>query len=227
MTTESDLNWRDRRIDGVILDLDGTLTNSIDLYFEVFQETGLQFGLMFEREEVLAPLAEGKPPWEQTFPQDIEDRQAKIRQFKAAAGKGFVKAFKEVRPYTGVDEMLAVLRNRGLKLGVVTDSNAEALKVLDDYSLADYFAAMVCQDDGVPRKPDPYGIIRCLKKMGVRPFNAVTVGDALLDVWAGQRAGTLTVGVLTGLATQWQFLEERATAIVDRVTDVLSLWDFR
>lgn len=226
VTTESNLDWRDRRIEGIVLDLDGTLTNSIELYFKAFQETGLQFGLTFEREAVLEPLAEGKAPWDRAFPEDLPDRDEKIREFRAASRKGFIKAFKQVRPFAGVDAMLATLTERGLKLGLVTDSTVEALKVLDDHLLAHYFSVMVSQNDGVPRKPEPYGVIRCLKKMGVRPFNAVTVGDALLDIWAGQRAGTLTVGVLTGLATRRQFQEENTTAIVDQVTDILSLWDF-
>ena len=224
MTAESEVLWRDRRIDGVILDLDGTLTNSIDIYFRVFQETGRQFGLIFDRESVLEPLAEGKSLWDLINSDNPEDPEDKVGQFKREVRTRVPMALDQVRPLTGVDEVLDALTARGVKLGVVTDAIAPALEVLDTYSLSDYFSAMISLDDGLPRKPEPYGIIRCLKQMGVRPFNAVTVGDALLDVWAGQRAGTLTVGVLTGLASRRQLMEESPTAVVECVTDIMSLW---
>lgn len=224
MTAESDLYWRGRRIDGVILDLDGTLTDSIDVYFRAFQETGREFGITFDRESVLRPLAEGEAPWNRAVLDDPTDAEEKMRQFKREARKRFTRTLDQVRPLHGVDGVLAALTARGLKLGVVTDSPAVSFKVLDDYSLSHYFSAMISQNDGVPRKPEPDGIILCLQAMGVSPSNAVTVGDSLLDIWAGRRAGTLTVGVLTGLATRSQFMKADPTAVVERVTDVLSLW---
>lgn len=58
-------------------------------------------------------------------------------------------------------------------------------------------------------KPEPTTLHMALHKLGVQPQDAVMVGDRLdTDILAGQRAGVLTVLVLTGVSTR----DEVATA---------------
>jgi 4-nitrophenyl phosphatase len=58
-------------------------------------------------------------------------------------------------------------------------------------------------------KPEPLMLEMALHRLGVKPDEAVMVGDRLdTDILAGQRAGMLTVLVLTGVSTR----EEVATA---------------
>jgi HAD superfamily hydrolase (TIGR01509 family) len=119
-----------------------------------------------------------------------------------------------------VEQVLAELHSRGLKIGLVTDSPATSLDPLQSEEIIQYFSAMVTIDDGIPKKPEPDGLIECLCRMDTRAENAVFVGDALIDIRAGKKAGTLTIGVLTGLANRRQFESECPTALVEDVTQV-------
>lgn len=220
MNSDSGILWCERTVKGVVFDLDGTLTNSIQIYHEVFCEIAARLGIRMTRDELFTPLAEGMNPWRRAFPKEMPNREEKIREFKRVAHPSFAEALKQVRPYPGVDRVLSELHSRGLKIGLVTDSSKASLEPLRSGALTHYFSAMVTIDDGVPKKPEPDGLIECLHRMDIPAENAVFVGDALIDVRAGKEAGTLTIGVLTGLANRRQFEAESPTALVDDVTQV-------
>lgn len=220
MNSDSGILWHGRSVAGVVFDLDGTLTNSIQIYHEVFCEISARIGISMTRDELFMPLAEGMSPWNRAFPNDLPNREETIREFKRIAYPRFAEALKRVRPFPGVEQVLIDLYSRGVKLGLVTDSPAAALEVLHSEAMSHYFCAMVTIDDGVPKKPEPDGLVECLKRMDISAENAVFVGDALIDIRAGKEAGTLTIGVLTGLANRRQFESERPTALVDDVTQI-------
>ena len=81
------------------------------------------------------------------------------------------------------------------------------------------------RDEGFPSNPAPDGILECLKRMETPPSQAITIGDTPLDILAGKAAGTLTIGVLSGIGNRAQLQEEEPTAIIGRVSDLLSLFD--
>lgn len=217
------MDWHGRRLKGVVFDLDGTLTDSIEIYYEVLEEICTRVGIRVTREEVLAPLAEGIQFWDQVLPMDVPDREETIRKFRELAAKAFRDALDLVRPVPGVEEVLEALDERGMTIGLVTDSREASLRPLLSHSLMRYFTATITRDDGFPLKPEPEGILECLRRMGISPRNALMVGDSLLDIRAGKDAGTLTIGVLSGLASRGQFQAEEPTALVEDVTEVLSV----
>lgn len=102
--------------------------------------------------------------------------------------------------YPGVREMLADLRQRGLKIGVVTDGHEAMqktkLQALGIDGLVDTFVLNASL--GAP-KPDPKGLTEALRRLGVEAAAAVYVGDhPVFDILMAQRAGVRSVRVLTG-----------------------------
>jgi phosphoglycolate phosphatase len=227
MNARSRIKWHGRTLEGVVFDLDGTLTDSIDVYYEVVRKAAVQLGVRIGREEIFRPLAEGSEPWDGVFPQDLPDRRETIRAFRRAMRPAFFEALKRVRPLAGVPEVLDTLNENGIRMGLVTDSFSGSLEPLRTAGLIRYFAATVTQDDGFPRKPDPQGLLECLSRMGADAAHGVVVGDTLMDVAAGQRAGTLTIGVLSGLASREQLETARPTALVDELGGILELFGLK
>jgi HAD superfamily hydrolase (TIGR01548 family) len=92
--------------------------------------------------------------------------------------------------------ILAALRRRGFRLGVVTGRTAfEAHYVLRRFGIARHFSAVVTHDDVEReekrarkplRKPHPYSLLLCLGKLKARSF--VYVGDLPDDVKAAHAA---------------------------------------
>jgi len=92
--------------------------------------------------------------------------------------------------YPGVMEGLEWLRANGYRIGCVTNK-AEAFTVplLKDKGLYDYFEVVVSGDTCSRKKPDPEPLLHAAQQMGVAPDHALMIGDSKSDVKAARAAG--------------------------------------
>lgn len=94
------------------------------------------------------------------------------------------------RPYPGVPELLAALAARGLKMAVVTNkSTVFTLPLLQQFDIARYFGALVCGDTLPTKKPNPDVIFHSCELLGVKPEQALMIGDSANDALAARAAG--------------------------------------
>ncbi len=92
--------------------------------------------------------------------------------------------------YPQVRETLTALRERGVKLAVVTNKEGRyTTTVLDVHQLAPLLDSVVSGDTLPTKKPDPAGIQRCLAQFDVPPERALFVGDSSIDVATARNAG--------------------------------------
>ena len=221
-----DVVWQGRRLEGIVFDVDGTLTDSIEAYYETFRESCARIGIQVTRKDVLEPMVDGSKIWDRAIPHDLPDRQEKIQQCIQIIGQVFLEVIRRTQPFQGIEEVLLSLRQNGLTLGILTSSWKPALLPLEKNGLIACFAAVISREDGYAAKPAPDGVLACLNLMNVDPAHALTVGDSPLDIRAGKEAGALTIGVLSGIATREQLEAEAPTLIIDSVgglTAVLGL----
>jgi len=217
--------WSERRVEGIVFDVDGTLTDSIEAYYEGFREVMAKIGIHIKREDLLEPMATGSLIWDRVVPENTPDRDEKIRQCMELIPQIYREVFKSVQPFPGLESVLMRLEEKGVCLGVLTASRAIAVQPLHHHSLNGYFRVIITREEGFPNKPAPDGILECLKRMDIPPNQAITIGDTPLDIRAGKAAGTLTVGVLSGIGNRAQLQAEEPTAIVGGVSELLSLFD--
>jgi putative hydrolase of the HAD superfamily len=97
-----------------------------------------------------------------------------------------------------LDEVLAELKQGGYKLGVITNtvtSREEHVRIaLRKIGCEKYFDAVVTSVDMSCNKPDKKIFLTALKKLGVKPEEAVMVGDRIkTDIAGGNRIGMRTV----------------------------------
>lgn len=85
---------------------------------------------------------------------------------------------KHLEPYPDVKPTLRGLRKMGLKLAIVTDApRLKACQRLDAMGIADLFDAVVCLEDTGSKKPGPLPFRKALETLGVKPSEAMHVGD--------------------------------------------------
>jgi HAD superfamily hydrolase (TIGR01549 family) len=126
------------------------------------------------------------------------------------------------RPQPDAHPLLAALRARGCRLGIVTrNSEANAALTLRAAGLADFFAA----GDGIGRescapKPSPDGLTHLLGQWQATGAESVMVGDYLYDLQAGRAAGTGTVLFDPGAVFRWR---EHADLCIDRLAALTRL----
>jgi len=130
------------------------------------------------------------------------------------------------RPFPGVPETLAALRQAGWVLGVVTNKPERATRaVLAALGLAPLFVAVGGGDSYPARKPDPRHLLAVLEAMGGEPAHAAMVGDHHNDIVAARGAGVrVAVAVAYGYAAE-PAEALGADAVLARFADLPALLD--
>ncbi len=149
-------------IKSVIFDMDGTLFISPFNWKRIKERLGVKEGLILDYLHSLPP----------------EEKREKFLLLENMERE----AVSMGKPAPGVDQVLSVLKRRGLKLGVLTNnSRALAEKILSRFPIN--FDALITRDDGI-WKPYPEAVEKALNRLGTNPEHTVYVGDNRLDIEA-------------------------------------------
>lgn len=128
----------------------------------------------------------------------VPDDKLKIARelFNRYYSEGLSQDF-EVYPY--VQEGLALFKDMGIALGVVTNKpHVFAEPLLGYMGLTPYFGAILGGEVLDKKKPDPTPLFYVLDKLHVPAEKAIMVGDSLNDVKAGENAHMPTVAFTYG-----------------------------
>ena len=96
-------------------------------------------------------------------------------------------------------------------------------QILDALDWRAPFSTIIGGDLMAEKKPDPGGLHHILKQHGVQPEEALMIGDSLVDVETGKRAGVKTCGVTHGHAGRESLESAQPDWIID---DLLELKSF-
>lgn len=124
------------------------------------------------------------------------------------------------KPVSGLHRLLDHLKHNGFKLAVVTADITERAKIsLTSLQLIDYFDAIIGADLVENTKPAPDMALMACHQLGVKPGQAVIIGDTPRDIYMAKSAGASSVGVLTGVCTKEQLAD--ADTVINSVTELL------
>jgi phosphoglycolate phosphatase len=194
-----------------ILDLDGTLVDSLDDLAASVNHALATVGLPpRSRDEVRGFVGEGarRLVARAVAPRDdlLEPALAAWREHYEAHCLDRTRLFPGLAPVlAAATRPLAVLTNKPGPL---------ARKILAGLGVADRFTAVVGGDEA-PRKPDPAGARALMARAGATPEETVLVGDSRVDVATGRAAGVGVVAVTWGLGARDDLVAAGATALVE------------
>ncbi len=214
------------KLRGVLLDLDGTIADSIEFFYGLACEMlGAANCPPPGRSEVLDAIANGLVPHERFLPADFPDREAFLARIHRDHFPNWIRRYgTEIEPLMGAVETIRVLECRDLRLALVTSSSGP-LPFLDRWGIRGSFTAIIGRGDVRRIKPDPEAVLLALERLGLDPSQVVNVGDTPLDVLAGLAAGVTTVGVLTGAGTEHQLRAAGASQILRSLTELPDFLD--
>lgn len=192
-----------KRVNNVLLDLDGTLADTApDLAFAL--NTVLE-----ERGKAPLPLDAIRPSVSLggiamvrlAFQIDEDNREF------AALKKRFLEVYRaNIARYTvlfdGMHEVLACLDKKRVPWGIVTNkSTCLTLPLMDELRLASRTPCIVCGDTVEFSKPHPAPMLHACKLLRCAAQDTLYVGDARRDIEAGNRAS------MTTLVARYGYLE--------------------
>lgn len=129
------------------------------------------------------------------------------------------------RPYPGIMDMLAGLKERGLKMAIVSNKVQPETEALRELWFADFIPVAVGRVEGIAPKPDPAMAFKALELLDSRPEDAWFVGDSQPDVRTGKNAGCTSVGCTWGFRDFATLEEEYPDFIIDSPLELLDIVD--
>ena len=127
------------------------------------------------------------------------------------------------KPYSGIIEMLEELKEREIKLAVVSNKPHEfAGKVVKRY-FGNIFEIAYGQRPNHPTKPDPKTVYEVMNVLGVSNDECIYVGDSDVDISTARNAEVKSVGVAWGFRGTGELEAAGADYIIHNPKELIKL----
>jgi alpha,alpha-trehalase len=228
------IDWK--RFRAVLFDLDGVLTDTARLHSMAWKQTFDEYlrwrqrstaeeFIPFDEDEDYRRFVDGKPRYEGVdaflrsraveLPWGSPDDEPGYETVCAIGNRknvlvGRLMAERGVDVYPTSRAVLSTLRDRGVRLAVVT-SSANAAAVLEAAQLAEFFEVtvdgIVAASLGLRGKPQPDPFLAAVGQLEMTPDEAIVVEDAISGIKAGVAGG---FGLVVGVARHGNRLDLEA-----------------
>ena len=205
----------------VLFDMDGTVLDTLGDLAAAVNHTLREFS-MPERSitEVAAALSNGAA---YLIAHTVPDGTPKELTDKVlAAYAPYYDAHCDILtgPYDGIVPLMEKLRDRGVKLAVISNKQDTAVKPLAEKYFPGLLEIAVGESAEVRRKPNPDAVLAALRHIGVEREDAIYVGDTEVDLQTARNAGMECASVDWGFRTREQLVEIGAEHIFDTVQEL-------
>ena len=211
----------------VIFDLDGTLLNTIeDLHLALahaLDACGLAPATLAQTQ---ARVGNGRAKLiERSLPASASPE---LTTRVTSAFDHYYAAHKNdhTRPYPGMVELAARLRDEGMRVAVVSNKSNYAVRELMDSYYPGVFDVAMGSSDTVPKKPNRIMVDTALTRLGAAAQadaaagRAVYVGDSEVDVATAANAGLPCIAVSWGFRTVEQLRAAGAATIASTADEL-------
>ncbi|TDT58392.1 pyrophosphatase PpaX [Fonticella tunisiensis] len=176
-------------INAVLFDLDGTLIDTNELIVQSFKYTFKKhLNIDISKDEIVKFFGEPLHTTLARYDEKNADRLLKdYREYNESIHDSMIKGIE------GAEEVLKELKNRGIKLGIVTSKRRTlAERGLNIFNLLGLMDVVITPEDTLKHKPEGEPAVKACKLLGVSPEEALMVGDSPVDILCGKNAGTKT-----------------------------------
>lgn len=174
----------------VIFDFDGTLADTSQLIINSFNCIYKKF---YSEEKSAEYIAESfgeplKTTIEREFNEPFEDVVKDYRDYQ------FGRFDVEVKLFSNSKETLEELKQRGIKMGIVTSRLRNTTDhALELFNIKKYFKVIVPADEVENHKPHPEPLLKALKILNSKPEETLFIGDSRFDIECAKNAGAVSV----------------------------------
>lgn len=211
-------------MEAVVFDMDGIIFDSELLVLETWKEVAEKHGFPDIEKVCKECLGTNDAATRQIFlehygrefPYDEYAKEMSALFHKRAAGGKLPK-----KP--GVEELLAALKERGIKVALASSTRRETvLRELEEGGLLHYFDKVVCGDMVSRSKPEPDIFLKACELLDVSPEKAYVIEDSYNGIRAAHSAGMKPI-MVPDLAAPTEEMQELAGWILPSLREVQAL----
>ena len=185
---------------GVLFDLDGTLLDSAPDFVASLDNLLVRHNQpKLDPEIIRSHVSDGS--WKLTslgFNIDISDEKCTVLRNELLE-EYESNLLQHGGVFDGINELLTSLKEDNIPYGIVTNKPLRFAKpILMNEVAFKHCKTLICPDHLNAIKPDPEGILKGCKDLGLHPDECIYVGDHEKDLEAGINAGTKVIACYFG-----------------------------
>lgn len=214
-------------IQGVLLDIDGTLVLSNDAHAQAWVEAFAEYGYEIKFADVRPLIGMGG---DQLIPRILPELSGEEGVGKKAANRRkelIIEKFSQtLKPAPGSRKLVQQLKQDGFKLVVASSATSQELSsLLKAGEVEDLLAKepTTTSSDAEATKPEPDLVQVALSKGNLQPEQAIMLGDTPYDIEAAYKAGVGVIAFRCGGFDDTQLADARA--IYDDPADLLKHYE--
>jgi HAD superfamily hydrolase (TIGR01549 family) len=176
-----------KKYEGIIFDIDGTLTSTNELIFATFNHIAQKYeGRTYSDEEIIAMFG----PTEDVILREKFNGD----KFKEVYDE-YYRFYRENHPrmadlYPGIVDILRELKERKILTSIFTGKGRKTTEItLEILGIKNFFDMIVTGDDVLNHKPSPEGIYKFIETYKLDKRKVLMVGDSIADIIAAREAG--------------------------------------
>ncbi|HET9184250.1 MAG TPA: HAD family hydrolase [Candidatus Angelobacter sp.] len=184
----------------VMFDIDGTLTDSVDIHAIAWQEALRHFGYRLPYERVRRQIGKGGDQLLQTLlsRSEFERSGEELDHYRGELFKS--KYMKLIRPLSMVPELFQPIRRQGTRIVLASSAKRDEVEQYEKLlHIEDLVEHETSADDAERSKPHPDIFQAAMERLGNPPAQeVVAVGDTPYDAQATAAISVACIGVLSG-----------------------------
>ncbi|MGI0489945.1 HAD family hydrolase [Pantanalinema rosaneae CENA516] len=212
-------------LDGVLLDIDGTLVLSNDAHAQAWVEAFAEYGYTIAFDQVRPLMGMGA---DQVIPQLVPELNSETGEGKQIASyrrELILNQFGQtLTAANGSRELVQKMQDDGLHLIIATSASEQEMKMLLKVAQVDDLLQETTNSSDADRsKPAPDIVAAALRKSQLSPDRAIMLGDTPYDIEAAGKAGVGVIAFRCGGFSDEQL--SNALAVYDDPADLLQNYD--
>lgn len=155
---------------------------------------------------------------------DLGIDPAEVARVEAAFARIYAEHSSDTtRPYPGIPQMLEHLVQNNIHVAVISNKMDSEVVRLAELYFPGRFASAQGVREGIRRKPAPDTVQAVLAAHGLRPEEAVYIGDSEIDILTAHAAQTADIAVTWGFRDETFLRAHGATRIAHTAAELESL----
>ena len=209
------------KIEAVIFDLDGVIVSTDECHYRAWKKTADEEGIYFDRKindrlRGVSRMDSLEIVLERAERLYTDEEKVELAERKNNYYKEYIKKLTKDDILSGVNENLAELKAKGIKVAIGSSSK-NTPDILKYIGLDNYFDAVSAGNNITKSKPDPEVFLKAADMRGVPYEKCLVVEDADSGIEAGKRAGMYTLAVNNAKGADYSLADLSAGKITDYI----------
>jgi HAD superfamily hydrolase (TIGR01509 family) len=213
-----------QRIPPLLLDLDGTLVDSVYEHVMAWREALEDSEIRLPHWKIHRRIGMSGRLFLPTLLRELGKSidKAEIQSIEKIRRSIFRKKIPEIRIQPGAKELLQYFDRVGARWAVATSGDRSQVEQLLKNFEIPASVPVITGDDVAAAKPAPDSFVLAAQSLNVSPQDSVVIGDSPWDLLAAQRMKGLGVGLLCGGYAQEELERAGAYRVYDDPGDLLA-----